>query len=115
MEDIKFTINDIKSMLENNLPNQYWTGKIYDPKISNAKELKIEDFKTKSMHAFIFFNRFNEFFEQDINISNTTFVLYKDTPDPHGSGSNQYKDKDLSKEWCNLLKINKESNTINNI
>ena len=108
--DIKFTIENIKEFLKENLPNQFWIGEIYDPKISKARKLNINDFKTKSMHSFIFLNRFNDLFEQDINISNTTFVTYKDQPDPHGSGSIQFKDKDLSTEWFEML--NKKEHTI---
>jgi len=102
MEKQNFTIVDIRKILRSNYKNIFWTGKIYDEKICDYKDLEIEDFNKRSMHSFLFIDKKTCVLEKDIQISNINFKIYSD---------DEFStiEKDLSDEWLTLITKNTTS------
>ena len=107
MENINFTIIDIRKILKANYKNIFWTGKIYDEHIHDYRDLDIKDFYKLSMHSFLFINREKHVCEKDIQISNTNFKIYEDS-------KFSPVEKDLSTNWINLLE-NKTTHNMENL
>ena len=103
MEKPQFTIKDIQKTLHNNYKKFFWTGKIFDEKLCDYKDLEIEDFHSQSMHSFLFIDRESCVCERDIQISNSNFKIYEDSDFPQ-------VEKDFSSIWVNT--INKKEHTL---
>lgn len=103
MEKQNFTIVDIRKILRLNFKNIFWTGKIYDERICDYKDLVIEDFNKQSTFSFLFINRDQRVCEKDIQISNSNFKIYDDN-------NNKAVTTDLSEQWLTI--INKSSNSL---
>ena len=99
MENPNFTIIDIQKILRSNYKNIFWTGKIYDEKLCDYKDLEIKDFKNRSMHSFLFIDKKTCVMEKDIQISNSNFKIYSDD-------ELSTIEKDLTKEWLTLITKN---------
>lgn len=104
MENINFTIIDIRKILKANYSNLFWTGKIYDEHIHDYRDLDIKDFYKRSILSFLFINRERRVCEKDIQISNSNFIIFNDK-------KFQKVEKDLSTDWINLL----ENNTVDHL
>jgi len=99
MENPNFTIIDIRKILRSNYKNIFWTGKIYDEKLCDYKDLEIKDFNNRSMHSFLFIDKKTCVMEKDIQISNSNFKIYSDD-------ELSTIEKDLTKEWLTLITKN---------
>ena len=104
MEKQNFTVVDIRKILRSNFKNIFWTGKIYDDRLCDYKDLVIEDFNKQSTFSFLFINKDQRVCEKDIKISNSNFKIYDEN-------DNKTIATDLSEEWIAL--INKSSNSLN--
>lgn len=100
MKKQNFTVEDIQKTLHSHYKKFFWTGKIFDEKTCDYKDLKIEDFNNQTMHSFLFIDKESCVCEKDIQISNINFKIYEDT-------EFSQVEKDLSNEWVEILS-NKE-------
>ena len=98
-----FDIIDIRKILHKHYNKVFWTGKIFDEKLCDYKDLEIEDFHSQSMHSFLFIDRESCVCERDIQISNSNFKIYDDS-------KFSQVEKDLSQQWVDLL--NQKKNTL---
>jgi hypothetical protein len=92
----QFTILDIRKILKKHYNQLFWTEKILDTKTMDSKDLTLEDFKTSSMHTFIFIDKEGCVCEKDIQISNSNFIIFEDS-------EFSQPEKVLTIQWLNQI------------
>ena len=105
METI-YTLEDIRDFIKREFPFD-WNYDVWDKKTGQHRKATLEDFDYSGIHSTtdlaFFKGKGEDAYSLEVHLSDFAFLTYRDEPNVMGSGSTTYLNRDLTKEWINLL------------